>query len=302
MSSLKDAALYKKRAYTLSFVPIHCHFLRMLHQHPRFVFKTPAQCIICHAWPADSVCQSCQQAYLQRVPRCHLCAQRLPLTQQVLQAVGQGEPFACIDCTRSPMAHLDSCFTAVSYEWPWHSCIEQFKFNQQTGWASTLAGIMAQNKGLVHAVAKSHVLAPMPLHPIRLAERGYNQALLLAKALRQAVHAQIALGARQAVVRHDWLQRTRNTATQHRLPLADRLRNVRNAFSAQQHAHLLQGKRVVLLDDVMTSGASAQAAAQALKEAGAAHVCVVVFARTEKSQQNTSPLLHDAETPAAQKG
>lgn len=167
--------------------------------------------------------------------------------------------------------------------------MDQFKFNAHTGWAGALANIMLQDPQIVQAIAASHALVPMPLHPLRLAERGYNQSLLLAQALRRAVRARVSLGKQHAVVRHNWLQRTHNTPAQHRLPLAERLRNVRHAFSAQQHTVDLQGQHVVLIDDVMTSGASAQAAAQALHEAGAAHVCVLVFARTEKTDPAATP-------------
>ncbi len=143
---------------------------------------------------------------------------------------------------------------------------------------------MAARAAIVEAVQQCDVLLPMPLHPQRLAERGYNQSLLLAQALRQQVHSRTGLQREQAAIHHSWLQRTRHTTPQSLLPLAERRRNIRAAFAVStRHAPQLQGKRVLLLDDVLTTGASAQAAAQTLRAAGAAHVGVIVLARTEKA-------------------
>ena len=101
--------------------------------------------------------------------------------------------------------------------------------------------------------------------------------------MRRCTDREEKLDRHQAVVRHDWLLRIRNTQAQSRLSLAQRLRNVRQAFAvAANQSSQLHGKRVVLVDDVMTSGASVQAAAQTLRTAGVHQLRVVVFARTEK--------------------
>lgn len=110
----------------------------------------------------------------------------------------------------------------------------------------------------------------MPLSSRRLSERGFNQTLLLARALHPAK------------VRTDLLLRIQDTPPQRTLPRRERLRSVQHAFAVDPlHSAELKDKRVVLVDDVMTSGASLAAAATAVRQAGAAHISGLVFARTE---------------------
>ena len=243
----------------------------------------PSQCAICHAWPAARICTDCIRAYARPRLRCSHCAILLPVAAMPAQVVTD-EPL-CADCLQqSAMPAVDTCLAAVSYRWPWQQCIDVFKFGGQPGWAGALAGLMTARAAIVEAVQLCDVLLPMPLHRQRLAKRGYNQSLLLAKALRQQVHHHTGLQRQQAVIHRSWLQRTRHTTPQSLLPLAERRRNIRGAFAVSaRHAPQLQDKRVLLLDDVLTTGASAQAAAQALRAAGAAHVGVIVLARTEKA-------------------
>ena len=110
----------------------------------------------------------------------------------------------------------------------------------------------------------------MPLSAERLRARGYNQALVLAQALDAAKVAPTLL------------LRVRDTPSQRTCTRAERLRNVRHAFAvAPLQAERLRGQRVLLLDDVMTSGATLNAAASALRAAGAAHITALVLARAE---------------------
>ncbi len=112
----------------------------------------------------------------------------------------------------------------------------------------------------------------MPLSQQRLAERGFNQALLLA----QAVAA--------PKTRHGMLLRIRDTSPQLALSATERARNVQGAFAVDPlRAHRMRGTDAVLVDDVMTSGASLFAAARTLREAGAARVTAIVLARTPKT-------------------
>ena len=129
---------------------------------------------------------------------------------------------------------------------------------------------MASAPGVDDALALAQWVVPMPLSPQRLAERGFNQSWLLAKHLSPDK------------ARHDLLLRIRDTPAQRTLPRAQRLRNVRGAFSIHPlQAAALRGQRVMLVDDVMTTGASMHMAAKALQEAGVAHVTALVFARTQ---------------------
>lgn len=245
------------------------------------LWKLPSQCMICHAWPAHSICEACRHAHAQVQPRCTGCALLLPPGHAA--SADDHATHLCAHCLRQPLRGIDGCHAAVSYSWPWQACVDGFKFGAQTGWAIALAGVMLQHPMLRLAVRTCDALIPMPLHPRRLAERGYNQSLLLAQALRACTHKEERLDHRQALVRHDWLLRVRNTQVQSRLSLAQRQRNMHQAFAvAADQSPQLNGKRVVLVDDVMTSGASVQAAAQTLRAAGVQRLQVLVFARTEK--------------------
>ena len=217
----------------------------------------PAQCAVCHAWPARVVCDACVARFAQPVQRCATCA--LPVPAGVLR---------CGACLKEPPP-LDACLAAVAYAWPWSGCVTQFKFGGQPGWARTLATMLRSTPWVEPALEQAGHVLPMPLSRERLATRGFNQALLLAK--------QLAPRATDATL----LLRTRHTPPQSALKRAERLRNVQGAFAVEPlRAGALRGQRVVLVDDVMTSGASLHAAALAVRQAGAAHVTAVVFART----------------------
>ncbi len=133
-----------------------------------------------------------------------------------------------------------------------------------------MATLMRSTPWVDPALEAAHWVVPMPLSPERLRQRGFNQAYLLARELAPTV------------VRKDLLLRIRDTPAQSSLPRRERMANVQNVFAIEplQH-HQIQGKRIVLVDDVMTSGASLNAAAHTLKQAGAQHVTALVFARTD---------------------
>jgi ComF family protein len=133
-----------------------------------------------------------------------------------------------------------------------------------------MATLMRSSPWLEPALDGADMLIPMPLSNQRLAQRGFNQTLLLARALcRTKVQA-------------DLLLRIKDTPPQSTLPRKERLESVKNAYAVDPlKRDALQDKRVVLVDDVMTSGASLAAAANALRQAGAAHITGLVFARAE---------------------
>jgi ComF family protein len=119
------------------------------------------------------------------------------------------------------------------------------------------------------ALDAADTVLPMPLSKERLRTRGFNQAHVLAQALSKP-KADAAL-----------LLRIKDTPPQSSLPRAERLSSVKNAFAVEPlRSSEVKGARIVLVDDVMTSGASLFAAAQALRTAGAAHITAIVVART----------------------
>jgi ComF family protein len=218
----------------------------------------PSQCAVCHAWPSRSVCDDCVQRFGQPVPRCLTCA--LPVLPNMRQ---------CGACTVTPPA-LDQALAAVPYDFPWSGLMGQFKFQEHTGWARSFALLMRNAPWVEPALERADYLLPMPLSPLRLQERGFNQALLLARAIEPTK------------VRSDVLLRVKETAPQSSLPRKERLLRVRGAYAVEPlHAAGLHNKRLVLVDDVMTTGASLHAAANVLRHHGAAHITALVFARTE---------------------
>lgn len=220
--------------------------------------RVPSQCAVCHAWPSRPVCDDCVQRFGQPVPRCQTCA--LP----VLPGMHQ-----CGTCIRQPPP-LNQTLAAVPYDYPWSGLMTEFKFHAHTGWARSFAMLMRSAPWVEPALDAADWLLPMPLSIGRLQERGFNQALLLARALEPTkVEAGILL-------------RVKETAPQSSLTRRQRLVGVRGAYALEPlRAAEVPNKRVVLVDDVMTTGASLHAAATVLRQAGATHITALVFARTE---------------------
>lgn len=223
--------------------------------------RLPGRCAVCASWPARPVCDACVARFAAPVPRCRTCAIALP-----------GNVDRCGECLRHPPP-LDACLACCDYAWPWPGQIGRFKFRGEAGWAAPLATLMRSTPWVEPTLEQADLVLPMPLSRERLKTRGFNQALELARRLAPAGRLDARL-----------LLRTRDTAPQSGLPRARRLSNLRGAFALEpmRAASAVRGRRVVLVDDVMTSGASLFAAAQVLRDAGAAHVAGIVFARTER--------------------
>lgn len=164
---------------------------------------------------------------------------------------------------------------AVPYAFPWSRIVVEFKFQERPSWAGSLAQILRSAPWVEPALEQASLVLPMPLSSERLRARGFNQSLLLARHLAPRKLAP------------DLLLRIRDTAPQSSLTRAERLRNVQHAFLVEPlRIGALAGAHVVLVDDVMTSGASLYAASAALKAAGAAHVTGLVLARAEVSDSH----------------
>jgi ComF family protein len=221
----------------------------------------PSQCAVCRSWPAERVCTQCVNRFAQPAHRCRRCALRL--------AMGTQE---CANCLSTP-SPLDACFAAVPYEYPWANLITDYKFQPDPAWAPSLAKLMQSMPHMEAALEQADWVVPIPLTPLRLAGRGFNQALLLAKML-----------APTKILPRTLLRVTQSAAqsTQNR---TDRLQSMRNAFVLDPFLQTsIEGRRVVVIDDVMTTGATLYAAAQVLRDAGAIHLTGMVFARTEREQ------------------
>jgi ComF family protein len=158
---------------------------------------------------------------------------------------------------------------AVVAQGPVREAIHRYKYGRAYWFEGFLAGLLNQAAGPELKRGGWDVIMPVPLHPMKRREREFNQAERLARRLSLATG--IAL-------RVDVLNRPRPTETQTQLSRAARAENMRGAFVVGEGVQL-KGARVVLVDDVLTTGATANACAEALAEHGAGAVCVWTVAR-----------------------
>lgn len=221
---------------------------------PILNYIIPSQCILCAAACPAAFCPDCQAKLIrwQAVDSCPCCA--IPNTQG----------HRCGNCLKAPPA-IDQSFAAFIYTAPISSLIQAAKFAQQWTILPPLGQLLAQQ------LSKDNppdIFIPLPLHAARLRERGFNQALEIARPIAREFKIKLEI---------DCLTRQKNTEHQARLSANARWQNMRGAFHYQGD---LSGARVALIDDVMTSGASLNAAAKTLKAAGAIEVQAWVIART----------------------
>jgi ComF family protein len=218
------------------------------------------RCVVCRQWADSRCCADCVARFAAPRPRCMRCAIGVPSAVTT-----------CADCLRAPPPFA-CAVAAVDYAFPWADVIGAFKFAGSVDRAAALADLLAV--ACRAAAAGVDWVLPVPLAERRLAERGYNQAWELARrvARRLGVPA-----------RPDVLQRWVETPHVADLPRDARAAAVRGAFGVDpRHAHRLRARRVALVDDVMTTGATVAEATRALHDAGATDVQVWVLARTPR--------------------
>lgn len=216
----------------------------------------PSHCLLCGVRsPAQILCPDCRDD----LPA--LAAAHCPLC---LESTSYGE--RCGRCLTEPPG-FDGVFAAYAYDFPLDKLIHAFKYGQQlalAGWfAAQLADLLAPRQ----AEHGWTTLIPLPLHRRRLAERGFNQALEIARPLGKRLRIPCDANG---------LTRIRAGAPQASLPLKERLHHLRGAFACQRD---YRQQRILLLDDVLTSGSTANECARVLKQRGAASVHVAVIAR-----------------------
>lgn len=225
----------------------------------------PEVCQLCgrgRASPAEGfVCAECRaQARFIEPPFCERCGR--PYTADV-----QG-PFECADCLEAGWAFRTARSAVVARDGVLDA-IHRYKYGRALWLEPFLAGLLISQAAPVLATQSWHALVPVPLHPTRQRQREFNQAERLAGRLSQATGIP---------VNRRLLRRAAPTRTQTQLTRRQRLANVRAAFAMRPGARL-EGQRLVLIDDVMTTGATTGACAAALRAAGASEVCVWTVAR-----------------------
>jgi len=215
----------------------------------------PAHCPLCLASIPNRfvVCHDCYRELPWLGPGCTTCAAPLPATATLSQ---------CPSCLRQAPA-LDDCRALLEYRAPVDHWIQRLKFHQELPLAKLLGRLLAEHIPEGNGVR----LVPVPLHSRRLRQRGFNQAREIARPLQRQNYR----------IDTRCCTRSRHTPPQSELSAKIRLDNLHDAFRVQRE---VSGETIVLVDDVLTTGATLNALARTLKNAGAARVEAWVIART----------------------
>jgi len=161
----------------------------------------------------------------------------------------------------------------VDFGYPWDAWIRAFKFRQQPGLAGALADLWLDDPAVPELLVDADAWLPIPLAPSRLAERGYNQAWTLMRALGRRATTPPA--------ETRLLTRAADAPVLHHLGRVDRLAQADSLFQISPALRdRVRGRRLLLVDDIMTTGATLRAATLVLQAAGASRVSALVFART----------------------
>jgi ComF family protein len=227
----------------------------------------PNLCALCGNLSQSTLCRGCDEAYANETRlRCTVCAVPLSRSRRDLRA-----GYRCADCVATPPP-FEATLALADYRAPLDTLAVGLKFRARLMLADEFAQRLARlADDMLDASHWPDVIAPVPLAAKRLVERGYNQAWQIAKPLGRALR-----------VRSDatLLARVIETAPQSRLDLDARRQNVGRAFRVNAPVH---GLHVAVVDDVMTTGATLEALAHALKAAGARRVTNFVALRTPKN-------------------
>ncbi|MBB3224624.1 ComF family protein [Pseudoduganella umbonata] len=229
----------------------------------------PCPCVLCGMHGREALCPPCRAQFLgEPVARCPVCADPLPAGCGVLMCG------ACV-ARRPP---YDATVAAAAYALPWDRLVLELKFGGQLAHAQLFAELLAKAVRALQAASSPAqpafavpvLLCPVPLGPGRLAERGFNQALEIARPLGRLLG--IAVAPRLA-------ERVQETSAQSKLHGSRRRANVAHVFAVPDRA-LVEGRHIGIVDDVMSSGQTLAELAAVFKRHGAARVTNFVFART----------------------
>lgn len=215
----------------------------------------PLRCLLCGAPGEDDMdlCRDCAAELPRNRSCCARCALPLAMPAEL-----------CGRCQRRAPP-WDAAWMPFRYAWPLDRLETRFKFARNLAAGRVLVTAWQREPMRVEL---PQLILPVPLHRHRLRQRGYNQALELARPLARSMGL---------ALRHDVLQRSRDTSAQTELDARSRRRNVRGAFAMLPDADLPD--HVAVLDDVMTTGATLAECARVLKKAGVPRVDVWALAR-----------------------
>ncbi|HNQ74419.1 MAG TPA: ComF family protein [Verrucomicrobiota bacterium] len=241
----------------------------------KFAWQTVSEAGL--AWLYPHVCQLCErepatptggfvgarcrkEVHFIEPPICQRCG--LPFPGNI------SNTFECSNCHGMEL-HFTTARSAVAARGTALEIIHRFKYHRALWFGPYLAELLVGVAAPALQMQPWDCLVPVPLHPLKQREREFNQAEHLARPLAQAL---------KLPLRTDLLQRRIATRTQTLLTKTQRADNVRRAFAARPNARL-HGERIILVDDVLTTGATTSACARVLRDLGAGEVCVWTVAR-----------------------
>lgn len=221
----------------------------------------PPTCVLCARTgqsPLLDLCAACEADLSANAPACRVCAQPL-----------SGESAATLQCgaclRRSPL--FDASYCPFRYAYPLDHLVRGLKYEGAVAHGRVLSELLARRIHTARTVALPDVIVPVPLAQRRFRERGYNQAIELARYVGKRL---------KIPIRTDLVMRTRETREQAALNKRERRRNIRGAFAA---TGTLSAAHVAIVDDVITTGSTVNELARVLKRAGAVKVEVWAIAR-----------------------
>jgi ComF family protein len=227
-------------------------------------FLFPPLCHVCRTFIPDAgalhICPACREEMpMVGSPLCPVCG---------IPFLGAGEDHPCEACLTDPPS-FDAARAALLYEGPCRDLVHAFKYRNKTHLRRPLALLTMEGVSEFVASRAPDLIVPVPLHVRRLRSRGFNQAVLLGDLLAREWKLPLARRA---------LRRIRWTEPQINLAAHERRDNVKGAFAVADPA-AVAGKRVLLVDDVLTTGSTAEECSRVLKRAAAAEVTVITVAR-----------------------
>lgn len=248
---------------------LHHYSTLMLQRTTRRALRVlfPVQCGTCERPltddPVPFFCRACWGSIQPlRCAACPRCAR--PFSSSL--ALTYSPTHICTDCRRRNPA-FSKVWSGYPYASPLREAISLLKYERKYGLADSLSRLLVD---ALPAALEADLIMPVPLHPARLREREFNQSLLLADAVGRRL--KIALC-------YTNLIRIRDNPAQTSLPRSTRLTNLRRAFHVRR-PDAVRARRILLVDDVLTTGTTLNECAKALRKAGARDVCAVTLART----------------------
>jgi ComF family protein len=239
---------------------MHC---QPIYKGPVYIWlKNNQTCLLCdeHSDSALALCAPCLDELPWLGAQCSVCALPLP-----------GPGLTCGQCLQEPPA-FQRVIAPWRYDFPVDSLISRFKHHEKWPFGRLMAELLGQflHYRFDEGLPRPDCLLPVPLSRRRLRQRGFNQAGMLAQWLGASL---------QLVVQPELLLRPQDTPAQQGLDARARQRNLRQAFALADQAQVA-GRHLALVDDVLTTGATAQALARLLINAGARRVDIYCLART----------------------